>query len=66
MNLVNFIKKRFKIFPILTKKNVFLVTNKQKIDNKTFYQLKNTRNQRYFNKRLQRHGQFSIVSNFIR
>ena len=37
MNLVNFIKKRFKIFPILTKKNVFLVTNKQKIDNKTFY-----------------------------
>ena len=54
--LGKFYKETVQNISYFNKKKIFLVTNKQKIDNKTFYQLKNTRNQRYFNKRLQRHG----------
>ena len=45
--------------------NVFVITNKRNIDNKTFYWLKNTKNNRYLIKRFQRHELFSIVNNFI-
>ena len=50
--------------PISNKENVFIITNKRKIEDKTFYWLKNTKNNKYFNKRFQRQELFAILNNF--
>ena len=44
---------------------LFVRKKKRNIDNKTFYWLKSTKNNKYLNKSFQRQEKFSIVNNFI-
>ena len=44
---------------------MFTIRNKKKIDKKTYYWLKNTKNNQYLLKRFKRNELFSIVNNFV-
>ena len=44
---------------------IFVITYKRNIENKTFYWLADTKNNKHFNKRFQRHKLFAIENNFM-
>ena len=58
-----FYKQSVQSIAYFHQKNVFILTNKRKIQDKTFYWLKNTRKNKYFNKRFQRPELFAILNN---
>ena len=47
------------------KKILFTIRNKQKIDKKTYYWVKNTKNNKYLLKRFEKSELFAIVNNFV-
>ena len=51
-------------YSYFNKENVFIITNKRKIGDKTFHWLKNIKLNKYFNKRFQRQELFAILNNF--
>ena len=60
-----FTKKLFETYHTLTKKAVFMIKNKQKIDEKTYFGLKNEENSKYSLKRFEKSKLFAIVDNFV-
>ena len=44
---------------------IFTIRNKQKIDKKTYYWIKNLKNNKYLLKRFRRHELSAIVNNFV-
>ena len=60
-----FYKQTVQNISYFNKENEFTIRNKNKIDKKTTYWLKNTKTNKYLLKRFQRDKLFSLVNNFI-
>ena len=58
-----FYKQSLQNISYFNKENVFIVTKKRKTEDETFYWLRNTKNNKYFNKKLQRRELFAILNN---
>ena len=59
-----FYKQFVQIISYFNKKNIFIITSKRTIEGKIFCWLKNTKNNKYSNKRFQRQQLFAILNNF--
>ena len=59
----SFYKQSIENISHFNKDKIFVITNKRNIENKTFYWLADTKNNKYFNKRFQRHKLFAIENN---
>ena len=60
-----FYKEAVQNISYFNKKMIFTIRNKQKIDKKTYYWIKNLKNNKYLLKRFRRHERFAIVNNFV-
>ena len=60
-----FYKEAVQNISYFSKKMIFTIRNKQKIDKKTYYWIKSLKNNKYLLKRFRRHERFAIVNNFV-
>ena len=60
-----FYKQSIQNISCFNKDKVFVIKNKRNIDNKTVFWLDDTKSNKYFNKKFQRHKLFATENNFM-